>query len=164
MHRVLSEAVALLTVKSAVHALLFFGADELSVHGDIRLVTGRPWTHIQYIKPPWCEHVGAQYFIIYHRKHTIKHIHDEIYNVFNNKKYSVPCTVTVRLQVRLFPAASVAVYWTRVSPTGNTEPGVWLLVSVRRPPERDTHYRRENAPRLIQINDVVTEIIRKIYS
>lgn len=46
----------------------------------------------------------------------------------------VPCTVMVRLQVRLFPAASVAVYWTRVSPTGNTEPGVWLLVTARRPP------------------------------
>ncbi len=55
---------------------------------------------------------------------------------------SVPCTVTVRLQVRLFPAASVAVYWTRVSPTGNREPGLWLLDTVRRPPERDKHYKR----------------------
>lgn len=48
----------------------------------------------------------------------------------------LPCTVMVRLQVRLFPAASVAVYWTSVSPTGNREPRLWLLVSVRRPPKR----------------------------
>lgn len=48
----------------------------------------------------------------------------------------LPCTVTVRLQVRLFPAASVAVYWTSVSPTGNPSPGLWLLVSVRRPPKK----------------------------
>lgn len=52
---------------------------------------------------------------------------------------SVPCTVMVRLQVRVFPAASAAVYWTRVSPAGNREPGLWLLVTVRRPPEREEH-------------------------
>lgn len=50
--------------------------------------------------------------------------------------FPLPCTVMVRLQVRLFPAASVAVYWTSVSPTGNQEPKLWLLVSVRRPPKR----------------------------
>lgn len=38
--------------------------------------------------------------------------------------------------MRLFPAASVAVYWTSVSPTGNQEPGLWLLVNVRRPPKK----------------------------
>lgn len=50
----------------------------------------------------------------------------------------IPWTVTVRLHVRLFPAASVAVYCTTVSPTGNREPGLWRLVTVRRPPERQT--------------------------
>lgn len=44
--------------------------------------------------------------------------------------------------MRLFPAASVDVYWTRVSPTGNFDPGLWLLVTVRRPPETDTHIKK----------------------
>lgn len=49
----------------------------------------------------------------------------------------------VRLQARLFPAASVAMYWTSVSPTGNREPGVWRLVTLRRPPKRQTYTRNK---------------------
>lgn len=45
VHCILSEAVAVLTVKSTVNTFLFFKADELSVHWNIWLVAGRPWTN-----------------------------------------------------------------------------------------------------------------------
>lgn len=43
VHRVLSEAVAVFTMKSTVDALLFLRAEELPVQRDVRPVAGRPW-------------------------------------------------------------------------------------------------------------------------
>jgi hypothetical protein len=51
-------------------------------------------------------------------------------------------TVTVKLQVLLLPARSIEVYTTVVVPTGNTEPGACVVVSVGR-------------PRSLQLSDVV---------
>src|SRR5437899_5617921 len=39
-------------------------------------------------------------------------------------------TVTVKLQLRELPAASVAVAFTVVMPTGKTEPDAWLVTTV----------------------------------
>lgn len=43
VHRILGDAVAIFTVDSTVHALLFIGADELSIDWAVRLIAGCPW-------------------------------------------------------------------------------------------------------------------------
>jgi hypothetical protein len=42
----------------------------------------------------------------------------------------VSLTVTVKLQVEVLPALSLAMYVTVVVPTGKVSPGLWLLVRV----------------------------------
>lgn len=120
VHRILGDAVAVFAVESTVNALLVVGADELSIDWAVRLVARCPWKRLFY------------------------RVEEQLHCCASVRRGSEcsrhggsPCTVMVRLQVRLFPAASVAVYWTSVSPTGKREPGLWLLVSVRRPPERE---------------------------
>lgn len=106
-------------MQSTVNALLFIRADELSINWDIRLVAGCPWNRVYYSE-----------IIMLCFNQTVP-------LMFLLSLLALPCTVMVRLQVRLFPAASVAVYWTSVSPTGNREPGLWVLVNVRRPPKKE---------------------------
>lgn len=119
MHCILSDAVAIFTVQSTVNTLLLIRADELSVNWDIRLVAGRPWKRVYYSA-----------IILLCLSQTVP-------LMLQLSLLALPCTVTVRLQVRLFAAASVAVYWTSVSPTGNREPGLWVLATVRRPPKKE---------------------------
>ena len=45
------------------------------------------------------------------------------------------CTVTLKEQVDVFPAASVAVYVTRVVPRLKMEPGLLVGINVNAPPQ-----------------------------
>lgn len=46
VHRILGDAVAVFAVEGTVHALLFIGADELSIDWAVRLLAGCPWKRL----------------------------------------------------------------------------------------------------------------------
>lgn len=62
-----------------------------------------------------------------------------LFNSTNNFKYkhykNKPLMTMLISQVLLFPATSVAVYRTSVSPLGKRSPGEWVLVIIKADPE-----------------------------